>query len=79
MRVDSLFLDEGFGTLDDEALDMALETLASLQHEGKLIGMISHVQALKERIGTQIGVSPQTGGRSVISGPGCRFINNHTA
>ena len=72
VRVDSLFLDEGFGMLDEEALDTALETLAGLQQEGKLIGMISHVPALKERIGTRIQVTPQTGGRSRISGPGCR-------
>ena len=73
VRVDSLFLDEGFGTLDEEALDTALETLAGLQQDGKLIGVISHVPALKERISTQIQVTPQTGGRSRISGPGCRF------
>ena len=71
VRVDSLFLDEGFGTLDEEALDTALETLAGLQQDGKLIGVISHVPALKERISTQIQVTPQTGGRSQISGPGC--------
>ncbi|WP_177420807.1 AAA family ATPase [endosymbiont of Lamellibrachia barhami] len=71
VRVDSLFLDEGFGTLDEEALDTALETLAGLQQDGKLIGVISHVSALKERIATQIEVMPQAGGRSTISGPGC--------
>ena len=72
VRVDSLFLDEGFGTLDDEALDTALETLAGLRQDGKLIGVISHVPALKERIGTRIQVAPQAGGRSMISGPGVR-------
>ena len=71
VRVDSLFLDEGFGTLDEDALDTALETLSGLQQDGKLIGVISHVPALKERISTQIQVTPQTGGRSQISGPGC--------
>jgi exonuclease SbcC len=71
VRVDSLFLDEGFGTLDEDALDTALETLAGLQQDGKLIGVISHMPALKERISTQILVAPKTGGRSRISGPGC--------
>jgi len=70
----SLFLDEGFGTLDEEALDTALETLGSPQKDGKLIGLISHVPALKERISTQIQVTPQTGGKSRIFGPGCRKI-----
>ena len=74
VRVDSLFLDEGFGTLDEEALDTALDTLAGLQQDGKLIGIISHVQALKERISAQILVQPQTGGRSRIVGPGCSEV-----
>ncbi|MCE5274616.1 MAG: AAA family ATPase [Deltaproteobacteria bacterium] len=74
VRVDSLFLDEGFGTLDEDALETALETLAGLRQDGKLIGVISHVTALKERIGTQIQVTPETGGRSSLSGPGCRRV-----
>jgi exonuclease SbcC len=72
VRVDSLFLDEGFGTLDEETLSAALETLASLHQDGKLIGVISHVGALKERIPTQIEVIPQAHGRSRLKGPGCR-------
>jgi len=75
VRVDSLFLDEGFGTLDEDALDTALETLSSLQQEGKLIGVISHVPALKERISTQIKVAPGPGGRSTLSGPGCQTLS----
>jgi DNA repair protein SbcC/Rad50 len=75
VRVDSLFLDEGFGTLDEEALDTALETLAGLHEDGKLIGVISHVPALNERISTRIEVSPQAGGRSQLSGPGCGRSN----
>lgn len=71
-RVDSLFLDEGFGTLDEDALDTALSTLAGLQQRGKLIGIISHVQGLKERVPTQIEVLPIGGGRSRILGPGCQ-------
>ncbi|WGV14153.1 AAA family ATPase [Psychrobacter maritimus] len=76
IRVDSLFLDEGFGTLDEESLDIALDTLTSLQQEGKLIGIISHVQALKDRILTQIKVEKLSGGFSQISGQGCRRVAN---
>ncbi|MBS3805490.1 MAG: AAA family ATPase [Oleiphilaceae bacterium] len=74
VRVDSLFLDEGFGTLDEDSLDTALETLSNLQQEGKLIGVISHVTTLKERISTQIQITPDNGGRSRISGPGCERL-----
>ena len=59
--IDSLFLDEGFGTLDPETLDIALDALDSLNAAGKMIGVISHVEAMKERIVTQIQVSPRTG------------------
>ena len=74
VRVDSLFLDEGFGTLDEEALETALETLAGLHQDGKLIGIISHVPALKERISTQIAVTRKAGGKSVVKGPGVSEI-----
>lgn len=60
-RIDSLFLDEGFGTLDAETLDIALDALDSLNAGGKMIGVISHVEALKERILTRIEVMPRTG------------------
>ena len=70
VRVDSLFLDEGFGTLDEETLDSALDALAGLREENKLIGIISHVGALKERIPLQIEVIPGSGGRSSITGAG---------
>jgi exonuclease SbcC len=54
--IDSFFLDEGFGTLDDGALNIALDAMESLQVSGKLIGVISHVQQVKERIPVQIRV-----------------------
>ncbi|WDP90179.1 MAG: AAA family ATPase [Desulfobacter sp.] len=59
--IDSLFLDEGFGTLDPETLDVALDALDSLNAGGKMIGVISHVEAMKERIAVRIEVSPRTG------------------
>ncbi|WOF17240.1 AAA family ATPase [Methanoplanus sp. FWC-SCC4] len=71
VRVDSLFLDEGFGTLDEKSLDTALETLAGLNDDGKLIGIISHVGAIKERIPARISVLKGSAGKSRISGPGC--------
>ncbi len=59
--IDSLFLDEGFGTLDTETLETALDALDSLNSTGKMIGVISHVDALKERIATQITVERKSG------------------
>lgn len=56
VRIDSLFIDEGFGSLDPQTLDQALTALDNLQAMGKRIGIISHVEALKERIGSQIQV-----------------------
>jgi exonuclease SbcC len=76
VRVDSLFLDEGFGTLDEEALETALETLSGLQQDGKLIGIISHVSALKERISTQITIKPVSGGRSTLAGLPANLIHS---
>lgn len=72
VRVDSLFLDEGFGTLDNASLDTAIDALTSLQRGGKLVGIISHVSSLKERIPTQIVVEKKAGGVSILSGPGVR-------
>lgn len=74
VQVESLFLDEGFGTLDEDALENALKTLSGLHQQGKLIGVISHVQELKDRIGTQIIVTPRALGRSVLSGPGVEHL-----
>ena len=76
IRIDSLFLDEGFGSLDEESLDTALNTLSHVQKSGKLIGIISHVASIKERILTQIQVTPISGGRSQIKGPGCCAIQD---
>jgi exonuclease SbcC len=65
-QIDTLFIDEGFGTLDPDALDVALTALEMLQGTGKTIGIISHVEALKERVSTQINVRKGAGGVSTI-------------
>ncbi|MBX9753641.1 MAG: exonuclease subunit SbcC, partial [Pseudomonadaceae bacterium] len=59
--IDSLFLDEGFGTLDGETLEVALDALDALNASGKMIGVISHVEALKERIPVQLKVHKSVG------------------
>lgn len=67
--IDSLFLDEGFGTLDSETLDIALDALDNLNASGKMIGVISHIEAMKERIPTQIKVTKKSGlGLSELEG-----------
>lgn len=66
MRIDTMFIDEGFGTLDNDYLDVALSALSSLQVEGKLIGVISHLTELKERIATHIEVVQKGNGHSEI-------------
>ncbi|RUM54546.1 MAG: hypothetical protein DSY86_03425 [Marinomonas sp.] len=67
--IDSLFLDEGFGTLDSETLDIALDALDRLNSNGKTIGVISHVEALKERIPVQLNVNKHSGlGVSTLAG-----------
>ena len=66
--IDSLFLDEGFGTLDAETLEIALDALDSLNASGKMIGVISHVEGMKERIAVQIRVARAGGvGLSALS------------
>ncbi|MEQ5806830.1 AAA family ATPase [Alteromonas sp. NFXS44] len=59
--IDSLFLDEGFGTLDAQTLDIALDALDNLNASGKMIGVISHIEAMKERIPVQIRVNKRSG------------------
>lgn len=67
ISIDSLFLDEGFGTLDSDSLELALNALNQLQSSGKMVGVISHVEALKERIPLQIKVEPKGDGTSVLN------------
>jgi exonuclease SbcC len=57
IRLDTVFVDEGFGTLDEEALDLAIDTLMGLRERGRRVGIISHVRELKERIDTRLEVT----------------------
>lgn len=65
IRLDTLLIDEGFGTLDSESLDQAINCLMDLQASGRLVGIISHVPELKERIGAKILVLPSQEGSTV--------------
>jgi DNA repair protein SbcC/Rad50 len=68
IRIDSLFVDEGFGTLDADTLEQSISTLEQLQAESnKMVGIISHVESLKERIYTQVRLDKQSSGYSSLS------------
>lgn len=66
MKVESLFIDEGFGSLDAETLRVAMDALESLRTQGRKIGVISHVQEMTERIAVQINVEKAGNGKSSI-------------
>ena len=67
LKVESLFIDEGFGSLDSESLDLAMEALEQLQMQGRKIGVISHVQEMSERISVQVQVHKKVNGKSVLT------------
>lgn len=64
VRLDTMFIDEGFGTLDSETLDVALKALFELQKSGRLIGIISHVEELRSRIPARLEVTKTKSGGS---------------
>jgi len=66
MQVESLFIDEGFGSLDPVTLNIAMDALECLQNQGRKVGVISHVQEMTERIPVQIKVSKQQSGKSKV-------------
>ena len=71
LHVETLFLDEGFGTLDEKTLDVAITTLESVQRDGsKTIGIISHVRELETRLATKILATKKGNGESALEGPG---------
>ncbi|MFP3515395.1 AAA family ATPase [Pseudomonas sp. SIMBA_077] len=66
LRIESLFIDEGFGSLDPESLQLAMDALDGLQAQGRKVGVISHVQEMHERIPVQIQVRRQGNGLSTV-------------
>lgn len=66
MKIESLFIDEGFGSLDIDTLSIAMDALDNLQTQGRKIGVISHVEEMKERISAQIQVIKEANGRSRV-------------
>lgn len=66
IQLDTLFVDEGFGTLDPESLDFAIRTLLDLQQAGRLVGIISHVTELRERIDVRLEVRPGVAGSHAV-------------
>jgi len=68
-KVESLFIDEGFGALDQKSLETAIATLEALERTGRKVGVISHVQALADQIGVQVRVEPESPGRSRLRLP----------
>lgn len=73
MKVESLFIDEGFGSLDPNTLNVAMDALERLHHQGRKVGVISHVQEMTERIPVQIKVSKKSSGRSLVEVVGFAF------
>ncbi len=74
VQIDSLFLDEGFGSLDEDNLDKALRALGKINEKGKSIGVISHVAKIQNEIPYQIEVIPGPGGASILKGPGVKCL-----
>ena len=66
LRLDTIFIDEGFGTLDPESLDAALHSLTELQANGRLVGIISHVTELQERIDARLEIHPGENGSTAV-------------
>ena len=67
IRLDTMFVDEGFGSLDEDSLQQAMKALSGLSESNRLVGIISHVSELKERIDKQIVVTKEKSGGSRIS------------
>lgn len=70
IEIDSLFIDEGFGSLDRSTLDTAVDVLQKLQKGGRTVGVISHVEQMHEELDIGISVSPGARGSTLVVMPG---------
>ena len=71
LRIESLFIDERFGALDSASLGQAIGVLEQLHATGRRVGVISHIEEVKERIPVTIAVTPAARGRSIVEGHQC--------
>ena len=77
IRLDTLFIDEGFGSLDAETLDLAMRTLDELRQGGRTVGVISHVETMKEQLPAQLRVEATAAGPSVIRQDAAALTHAH--
>ena len=77
LRIESLFIDEGFGSLDPESLQLAMDALDNLQAQGRKVAVISHVQEMHERIPVQVRVQREGNGMSSLKVVGSRPPRRH--
>jgi exonuclease SbcC len=78
VRIESLFIDEGFGSLDEETLEVAMNALAHLQSQGRRVGIITHVERMKDAIPVQIRIQRTAGGASRIVLPRSQSSDDST-
>lgn len=67
IKIDTIFIDEGFGTLDTQSIDAALDTLLDIESSGRMVGVISHVEEIKQRINNKIEVTATNDGSKLIT------------
>lgn len=65
IKLDTLFIDEGFGSLDQDSLELAIRTLMDLQSAGRMVGVISHVTEMKEQIASRIDILKSAEGSEI--------------
>ena len=68
-RIDAIFVDEGFGSLDADTLERALDTLDGLQSDGRMVGLVSHVDGMRQRVPSQLHVVKDSGGSRLVTAP----------